>query len=309
MALRVVFLGTPDMAVPTLRALAAAGHDIPCVYTQPARPKGRGHREQPSPVARVAVELGVPVRTPASLKPKEVEEEFARTAANVGVVVAYGLILPPAILRAPRLGCVNLHASLLPRWRGAAPIVHAVLAGDRRHGFSVMQMDEGLDTGPVLYAEEVEAGPRPTAEALHDAIAERGAAAMLRVLDELAAGMLHPAPQPADGVTYAHKIKPEDARLDWTRPQVELDRVVRALSPRPGAWFEAGGERVRVLVAEPAAGSGAPGTVLDDALTVACGEGALRILKVQRAGKRPMPAAEWLRGFAMPKGTLLVGGG
>jgi methionyl-tRNA formyltransferase len=307
MALRVVFLGTPEIAVPTLRALAVAGHEVPCVYTQPPRPAGRGHREQSSPVARSAVGLGVPVRTPASLKPKEVQEEFARLNADVGVVVAYGQILPPAILRAPRLGCVNLHASLLPRWRGAAPIVHAVLAGDRRHGFSVMQMDENLDTGPVLYEEEVDSGPRPTAGILHDAIADRGAAAMVRVLDDLADGILRPKPQPTDGATYAHKITPEDARLDWTRTSAELDRTVRALSPRPGAWFESGGERVRVLAAEPAAGSGEPGTVLDHALTVACGDGALRILKVQRAGKRPMLAAEWLRGFAMPKGKQLGG--
>lgn len=307
MALRVVFLGTPEIAVPTLRALAVAGHEVPCVYTQPLRPAGRGHREQSSPVARSAADLGVPVRTPASLKPKEVQEEFARLNADVGVVVAYGQILPSAILRAPRLGCVNLHASLLPRWRGAAPIVHAVLAGDRRHGFSVMQMDENLDTGPVLYEEEVDSGPRPTAGMLNDAIADRGAAAMVRVLDDLADGILRPKPQPTDGATYAHKITPEDGRLDWTRTSAELDRTVRALSPRPGAWFESGGERVRVLAAEPAAGSGEPGTVLDHALTVACGDGALRILKVQRAGKRPMLAAEWLRGFAMPKGTQLGG--
>lgn len=306
MPLRVVFLGTPKFAVPSLRALAAAGHDIPAVYTQPPRPAGRGHHERKSPVHEAAEDLGLTVRTPLRLRGEAEQRAFAGLHSDVGAVAAYGLLLPPSVLSAPRLGCINLHASLLPRWRGAAPIPHAILAGDRTHGFTLMQVDEGLDTGPILFQQTVDVGGRPTAGALHDAIANEGAQALVAALDDLSAGRLAPRPQPNEGVTMAPKIAPEDGRLDWARDAVELDRRVRAFAPHPGAWLMAGGERLRVLEAEAVGETGAPGTVLA-ALTVACGTGALRIKRVQRPAKRPMEADEFLRGFALPPGTVLDG--
>jgi methionyl-tRNA formyltransferase len=302
--MRIVFLGTPEFAVPTLRALLSAGHSVVCAYTQPPRPAGRGQRELKSPVMTAAEANGIPVRTPRSLKDPAAQAEFGGLGADVGVVVAYGMILPPAILAAPKFGCLNLHASLLPRWRGAAPIQRAVLAGDERFGASVMQMDAGLDTGPVLLEDEVAVGPRPTAGVVHDALADRGAALMVEALAGL--GTLEPKPQPADGVTYAKKITNEETVIDWRKSAVEIDRQVRAFAPVPGAWFRVGDTRIRLLEAEvePTA-SGAPGTVLDAVPIVATGAGGLRLLHVQREGKKPMTASELLRGFALPPGTQL----
>jgi methionyl-tRNA formyltransferase len=306
-ALRIVFMGTPAIAVPTLAALIAAGHSILCVYTQPPRPAGRGHRPQPSDVQRFAETHGFEVRAPASLKDAAEQRAFSTLGADVGVVAAYGLILPKAVLAAPRLGCLNVHASLLPRWRGAAPIQRAILAGDEETGVTIMQMDEGLDTGPMLRSDKVPIGPETTAESLHDALAALGARLMVETLDGLSAGRIVPVPQPADGATYAKKLAREEGRLDWRESAASLDRKVRALNPWPGTWFEHAGERIRVLAAAPAAGraGAAPGTVLDDAATVACGEGALRLTRLQRAGKGPSDAAAFLRGFAIPAGTLL----
>ena len=306
--MRVVFLGTPDFAVPTLRAIAHAGHQILCAYTQPPRPAGRGQRELQSPVMSAAEASAIPARTPKSLKDVATQAAFAALSADVGVVVAYGMILPPAILAAPGFGCLNLHASLLPRWRGAAPIQRAVLAGDERFGASVMQMDAGLDTGPVLLEAEVADGPRPTAGDVHDALAERGAALMVEALAGLAAGTLTPKPQPAEGVTYAKKIINEETVIDWRHSAVEIDRQVRAFAPVPGAWFRVGETRIRLLEAEVEPGArGTPGTVLDGVPIVATGAGGLRLLQVQREGKKPMTAAELLRGFALPPGTPLTG--
>lgn len=303
--LTVVFLGTPDFAVPTLRAVHAAGHRVVCAYTQPARPAGRGHSLRPSPVEFAAHQLGIPVRTPVNLKDPADQQQFAGLGADIGVVVAYGLILPPPVLAAPRLGCVNLHASLLPRWRGAAPIARAVMAGDTEFGITVMQMDAGLDTGPMLLAAGAKVSPRPTAGEVHDALAELGAKLMVDALAQLAAGTLLPVPQPELGATYAKKITNAETHIDWHQSAAEVDRMVRGLTPFPGAFGEANGSRIRVLEAEQVAGSGTPGIVLDEHLTVACGTGALRLVRVQREGKKPMTAAELLRGFALPPGTII----
>lgn len=304
--LRVIFMGTPDFAVPTLRALAAEGFAVVAAYTQPPRPAGRGQRETESPVARAAAGYGIPIRTPKSLKDAAEQESFRALGADIGVVVAYGMLLPQAILDAPRLGCVNLHASLLPRWRGAAPIQRAVLAGDERFGATVMQMDAGLDTGPILLEDEVAVGPRPTAGMVHDALADRGAALMVQALRGLAAGTLTPRPQPPVGATYAKKITNDEARIDWTRPAAEIDAKVRGFAPAPGAFFEVEGKRVRVLEADVVADAhGEPGTVLDARPVVACGNGGVRLIRVQREGKKPMTALELLRGFSLPPGTRL----
>ena len=305
MTLRLAFMGTPDFAVPILEALRAAGHEIAAVYTQPPRPAGRGHQPQPSPVARAAAAAGIPVRTPARLDAAEVEA-FRALVLDAAVVAAYGLILPPTVLGAPRLGCINVHASLLPRWRGAAPIQRALLAGDSETGVTIMQMDAGLDTGPMLLKEAVPIGPKATAQELHDRLAALGASLVVRALAGLAAGTLAALQQPAEGVTYAKKLAREEGRLDWRKTAAELERAVRALNPAPGVWLEHGGERIKVLAAEiVAAASGAPGTVLDAALTVACGSGALRLTRLQRPGRAPMEADALLRGFAIPAGTRL----
>jgi len=302
--LRLAFLGTPDVAARILRTLAASPHRIAAVYSQPARPAGRGHKEAPAPVARVAAELGLPLFTPARLGPDEASA-FAALALDAAIVAAYGLILPKAMVEAPRLGSLNVHASLLPRWRGAAPIERAILAGDAETGVTIMRMDEGLDTGAIVLAEKIPLGPRTTAPELYDRVAERGAALVLEALDGLASGRLVPRPQPRDGATYAKKIGREEGRLDWRRPADELERQVRALGTAPGTWFEAG-ERIKVLAAETLAASGAaPGTILDDNLAIQCGEGAFRPLVLQRAGRAPLDLAVFLRGFALPKGTLL----
>jgi len=303
--LRVAFMGTPDFAVPTLKALAAARHEIAAVYSQPPRPAGRGQRDRPSPVQAYAETQGWPVHTPKSLRTPEAQRDFAALDLDVAVVVAYGLILPQAILDAPRLGCVNVHASLLPRWRGAAPIQRAILAGDAETGVTIMQMEAGLDTGPMLLRQAL-AIDRRNAQDLHDRLAELGAAMIDQALQGLAAGALSATPQPAEGVTYADKIDKAEGRLDWREAAEALERRVRAFTPWPGAFFEMpGGERVKVLAAEPVAGTGRPGAVLDDQGRIACGTGALRLVTVQRAGRAPMAVDAFLRGFALPAGTLL----
>ena len=306
MTLRVAFMGTPDFAVPTLRGLAAAGHVIACVYTQPPRPAGRGHKEKLSPVHAAAKLLGLDVRTPESLADPAVQQEFSNLDLDAAVVAAYGKILPPAFLSAPRLGCINLHGSLLPRWRGAAPIARAILAGDDRFGITIMQMDEGMDTGPILLQQEIPAGARPTAGELHDAFAARGAELTIAALDGLADGSVRPTPQPERGVTMAPKLEKEIGRIDWRRPAIELDRLVRGLAPAPGAWFEHDGRRIKVLAAAPTeGGGGAPGQVLDGALAIACGTGALRLGLLQREGRKAMAAPEFLRGTPIAAGSLL----
>jgi methionyl-tRNA formyltransferase len=305
--LRVAFMGTPAFAVPVLRALIERRYDLAAVYTQPPRPAGRGHAVRPTPVQVQAVAAGIAVRTPATLAVPGEQQAFRELGLDAAVVAAYGLILPPAVLAAPRLGCLNVHASLLPRWRGAAPIQRAILAGDERTGVTIMQMDEGLDTGALLLAEATPIGPDEDAGALHDRLAAIGARLVVDALDALAEGRLRPRPQPEAGATYARKIGRDEARLDWRRPAAELARRVRAFAPAPGAHFDHGGERIRVLAAEPVAGerSGAPGTVLDDGLLVACGEGGLRLTRLQRPGRSVMAAAEFLRGFPLRAGTAL----
>jgi methionyl-tRNA formyltransferase len=303
--LRLAFMGTPDFAVPALHALLDAGHEVAAVYSQPPRPAGRGHRETPSPVHALAAARGLPVRTPTSLRDAAEQAFFAQLHLDAAVVVAYGLILPAAILGAPRLGCLNIHASLLPRWRGAAPIQRAILAGDSETGVSIMRMDEGLDTGPVLLREATPLGPRATATELHDRLAALGSRMIVEALQGLAAGTLTAMPQPGEGITYAAKLTREEGRLDWSRPAAVLERQVRAFTPWPGAWFTHASERIKVLAAEPMTGSGRPGQVLDGAFTVACGEGALRLTRLQRAGKAPLDADAFLRGFALPPGIVL----
>jgi methionyl-tRNA formyltransferase len=303
--MRVVFMGTPAFAATALAAIADAGHDVACAYSQPPRPAGRGHRETRSDVHELAAARGIPVRTPARLRDPAEHAAFAALDADIAVVAAYGLILPRPVLDAPRHGCINIHASLLPRWRGAAPIQRAILAGDRETGVCIMRMEEGLDTGPVLLRAAMPIGDEATAGTLHDALAALGARLVVEALRGVAAGTLRAEPQPEAGVTYASKIAKEEARLGWTRPATELARAVRGFNPFPGAFFELGGERIRVLAARAEPGRGEPGTALDDALLVACGEGALRALVVQRAGRAAMDAADFLRGRAVPAGTRL----
>jgi methionyl-tRNA formyltransferase len=304
--LRLAFMGTPEFARTGLAALIAAGHDIACVYSQPPRPAGRGQRPRPSPVQALAEERGLPVRTPVNLREAAEQAHFAGLGLDAAVVAAYGLILPPAILEAPRRGCLNIHASLLPRWRGAAPIQRAILAGDHETGITIMQMDEGLDTGPMLLAERLPISPSDTGGSLHDRLAALGARLIVAALEQLAAGRLVPTPQPASGATYAAKLRREDGRLDWREPAGDLARRVRALTPRPGAWCELVGERIKILAAEAVGAEGPPGRVLDDQFTIACGAGGLRLLTVQRPGKAPLGAAEFLRGFKLISGTELA---
>lgn len=301
--MRVIFMGTPDFSVPVLDALVAAGHDIAAVYCQPPRPAGRGKKERPSPVQRRAEALGLRVRHPVSLKPREVQAEFAALGADVAVVVAYGLILPQAILDAPRRGCLNIHASLLPRWRGAAPIQRAIMAGDRETGICIMQMEAGLDTGPVLLCRATPIGAEETAGELHDRLSAMGAELIVEALARL--DDLTPVPQPEEGVTYAARIDKVEARLDWTRPAIEVDRLIRGLSPFPGAWTMIGGERVKILGARLEAGEGAPGEVLDARLKVACGAGAVRLTRLQRAGRSVQDADSFLRGWPVAPGVRL----
>ncbi len=304
--MRLAFLGTPEFGLPALEALLDAGHEVVRAYAQPPRPAGRGQRLRPSPVQAFAEARGIPVATPASLRDAALQSEFAALDLDAAVTAAYGLLLPPAVLAAPRFGCLNLHASLLPRWRGAAPIQHAILAGDRETGISVMVMDEGLDTGPVLLVRRTPIGPETTGGALHDRLAQIAGEAAAAALEGLAEGTLKPVPQPEDGVTWATKIAREDSRLDWTCPAAELERRVRAFAPRPGARFSFRGESIRVGAAAVEAGGGPPGRVLDDGAAIACGEGALRLLRLQRPGRSAMEAAAFLRGFPLPAGTDLL---
>ncbi|HZT51924.1 MAG TPA: methionyl-tRNA formyltransferase [Stellaceae bacterium] len=306
MPLRLAFLGTPAFAARILAALLASPHQVAAVYCQPPRPAGRGHRQTPSAVQRAAEAAGFAPRMPERLGETEAAA-FAALGLDTAVVASYGLILPRAMIEAPRFGCLNVHASLLPRWRGAAPIERAILAGDAATGVTIMRMDEGLDTGPILLAETIPIAPRTTAAELYDGIAERGAALLLAALDGLEAGRLAPRPQPAEGATYAKKLARDEGRLDWRGDAAALERAVRALNPAPGTWFEWRGERIRVLAAAlaPDGRDAAPGTVLDDALAVACGTGALRLLVLQRPGRAPVDAAAFLRGFPLPRGTVL----
>ena len=295
-------MGSPDFAVPTLDALVEAGHEVVAVYTQPPRPAGRGKGERPTPVEIRARELGIEVRSPKSLRGEAEQREFAELDADVAVVAAYGLILPQAILDAPLLGCLNVHGSLLPRWRGAAPVQRAIMAGDEATGITIMQMEAGLDTGPMLLKRALEIEDSNAAQ-LTDKLAKLGAAMMVEVLGDLP--RYEPIPQPEEGITYAAKISKDETRIDWSRPAAELVRHVQGLAPFPGAWFEVGGERIKLLAAVEASGSCRPGEVLDEQLTVGCGQGSIRPTLVQRAGKAPMSADELLRGFAIPKGTVL----
>ena len=308
MPLRLIFMGTPDFAVPTLSALSGAGHEIAAVYTRAAKPGGRrGLELQPTPVEREARRLGLDVRTPKTLRDAAAQAEFAALNADVAVVVAYGLILPKPVLDAPRLGCFNVHASLLPRWRGAAPINRAIMAGDAESGVTIMRMDEGLDTGAMALAERAVIAPDMTAGELHDRLAPLGADLMLRALAALQRGSLTLTPQPEEGVTYAEKIAKDETRIDWTKPAHAVHDHIRGLSPYPGAWFELGGVRIKALRSTRAGGSGPPGSVLDERLTIACGYGgAVRLVQVQRAGKQPMLAEEFLRGTPVPVGEQIA---
>jgi methionyl-tRNA formyltransferase len=307
--MRIAFLGTPDFAVQALAELVAAGHEIPAVYSQPPAPRGRGQAVKPSPVQAFAEGLGLPVRTPASMRDPTEIAAFAALALDAAAVVAYGQILPKAVLEAPRLGCFNVHASLLPRWRGAAPIQRAIMAGDAVTGVQVMRMTEGLDEGPVLLSETVPIEYDETAATLHDKLALAGAALLPRALAALERGAADARPQATTGVTYARKVKPEEARIDWTRPGPEVDRHIRGLSPFPGAWFEIPGDRgpvrIKALMSRVSPAAGKPGEVLDGRLLVACGEGAVRLLSVQREGKGAQDAEAFLRGFPLRPGTVL----
>lgn len=295
-------MGSPDFAVPTLDALVEAGHEVVAAYTQPPRPAGRGKTERPTAVEDRAGELGIEVRSPKSLRGEAEQEAFAELEADVAVVAAYGLILPQAILDAPRHGCLNVHASLLPRWRGAAPVQRAIMAGDLETGVTIMQMEAGLDTGPMLLKRIVAINDKNAAE-LTEELAKLGAAAIVEVLAELPA--YPPVQQPDKGATYAPKIRKEEARIDWTHTAAEVVRRVQGFAPLPGAWFEYQGERIKLLAAYAAAEAGKPGEVLDERLTVACASGALRPTLVQRAGKGAMSPEEMLRGFKIPEGTIL----
>ena len=307
--MRIAFLGTPDFAVTALAALVDSGHEIACVYSQPPAPRGRGQALKPSPVHAYAEERGIPVRTPASMRDPAEIEAFAALSLDAGVVVAFGQILPGAVLDAPRLGCFNLHASLLPRWRGAAPIQRAIMAGDAVTGVEVMQMTEGLDEGPVLASQTVRIDGLETAGSLHDRLAEVGAGLLAKAMAAVERGEAVATPQAEEGATYAKKIRPKEARIAWAKPAAEVDRKIRGLSPFPGAWFELptekGPVRVKALLSRLEDGAGAPGQVLDAGLLVACGEGAVRLLRVQREGKGPQDAEVFLRGLPVGAGTEL----
>jgi methionyl-tRNA formyltransferase len=306
---RLAFLGTPDFAVPTLAALIDVGHEIACVYSQPPAPRGRGQALRSSPVQAFAEAHGLPVRTPVSMKSPEEVAVFAALNLDAAVVVAFGQILTEDILQAPRLGCYNLHGSLLPRWRGAAPIQRAIMAGDAVTGVQVMRMTAGLDEGPVLASFSSRIDTLDTAGSLHDRLAPAGAALMVQAIDEVARGVAQPVPQPEEGAVYARKIKPAEARIRWERPAARTDRQIRGLSPFPGAWFlapsERGPVRVKALLSRVEEGEGEPGEVLDDALLIATGDGAVRILRAQREGRAPQDAETFLRGFPLRRGQRL----
>jgi methionyl-tRNA formyltransferase len=307
--LDLVFMGTPAFAATILEGLISAGHRLLAVYTQPPRPAGRGHRLQPSPVQLLAERHGIVVRCPAGLRDRETQAGFAALGAEAAVVAAYGLILPQVMLTAPRLGCLNVHASLLPRWRGAAPIQRALLAGDQETGITIMQMEKGLDSGPILMQQPLSISLAATTAGLTEDLAQLGGRLIVAALDRLAGGTLVPArPQPQEGVTYAPKISREEGVLDWRRPAAELERRVRALDPWPGAYFEHDGASIRVLAAATVADTPGdpPGTVLDDRLAIACGSGVLRLLRLQRPGRAKLDASEFLRGYPIPPGKILL---
>ncbi len=306
MTLRLAFMGSPTFALPTLEALIAAGHDVACVYSQPPRPAGRGKRERPTPVHAFAAARGIEVRTPKSLKKPEEQAAFAALNLDIAIVVAYGLILPKAVLDAPKHGALNLHGSLLPRWRGAAPIQRAIMAGDRVTGVQVMRMDEGLDTGPILSSIETPIDFEDNSSTLHDRLSHLGSGLMRETLEKLERGEARETPQASEGVTYAHKITPAETRIDWAKPAREIDFMIRGLAPAPGAWFELDGARVKALHSRLGQGAGAPGEALDDELLIACGEGAVRLLTVQREGRGPLAAEAFLRGQPAPAGARLA---
>jgi methionyl-tRNA formyltransferase len=305
MSLRLAFMGSPTFALPALEALLNAGHDVACVYSQPPRPAGRGKQERQTPVHAFAAARGIEVRTPKSLKQAEEQEAFAALKLDAAIVVAYGLILPKPILDAPRLGAFNLHGSLLPRWRGAAPIQRAIMAGDRATGVQVMRMEEGLDTGPVLATAETPIDAEDNTSTLYDRLAGLGAGLLIDTLDKLERGEARETPQGEEGVTYAHKITPAEARIDWSRSAREVDCMIRGLAPHPGAWFELDGARIKVLHSRLGMGDGAPGEALDDELLIACGSGAVRLLTVQREGRALLAAEAYLRGAPVSAGTRL----
>ncbi len=306
--LRLIFMGTPDFAVPALHALRAAGHEIKTVYCQPPKPAGRGHEIQKTPIHRAAEEMGLEVRTPKTLRDEAEQSHIKSLAPDAIIVAAYGLILPQAVLDIPRLGCFNIHGSLLPRWRGAAPIHRSLLAGDSETGITIMRMEAGLDTGPMLLKDSIPITSASTASSLHDALAEMGARLIVQALDLAAQGRLPETKQPEEGVTYAAKLTREDGAIDWTLPAAEIERQVRALNPWPGAFFKLGEETIKVLKAEPAPQNAAspPASLLDEDFTVACGAGALRLTLVQRAGKKPIDGASFLRGARLAKGERLA---
>jgi methionyl-tRNA formyltransferase len=307
--MKLAFLGTSEFAVPALKALVEAGHDVVAVYTRAPKPAGRGQQERRTPVHALALSLGLAVRTPKGLRSEDEAAAFKALDLDAAVVVSYGHILPKAFLDAPVLGCINIHGSLLPRWRGAAPIHRAILAGDAETGVTIMRMDEGLDTGPMLLAERTPISAADSAESVHDRLAELGGRLIVSTLDALVAKTIEPVPQPDDGVTYAHKLGKEEGALDWRRPAAELERKVRAFHPWPGTWFDVEGERIKVLGAALALAAGAPGTVSigrDGFPIIACGVGGLKLLKLQRAGKSAQTADAFLRGFALAAGTVLA---
>ncbi len=302
--MRIIFMGTPDFSVPVLEALVDAGHEIAAVYCQPPRPAGRGKKDRPTPVHARADALSLDVRHPVSLRSPEEQTAFAALNAQVAVVVAYGLILPQTILDAPEHGCLNIHASLLPRWRGAAPIHRAIMSGDSETGVCIMKMEAGLDTGPVLLRSQTPIRAEETTAQLHDRLSEMGAALIVDALGKLAD--LTPEPQPENGVTYATKIDKSEAKVDWARPAIEIDRQIRGLSPFPGAWTEIDGERVKLLASRLSEGQGPPGQVLDESLRIACGDGAIELLRLQRAGKGAQDKESFLRGWPIRAGTRLT---
>lgn len=303
--MRVVFMGTPDFAAAALARIREK-HNVIAVYTQPPRPAGRGQQDRPSATQLFAEKHGIPVHAPKSLKKEDAQTTFKALGADIAVVAAYGLILPQAVLDAPRLGCINIHASLLPRWRGAAPIQRAIMAGDAESGVTIMQMDTGLDTGPMLLKRATPITASTTAGVLHDTLAQIGGDLVLEALAGLEGGTLRPTPQPAEGVVMAAKIDKTEAHIDWNRPAGDVLRHIHGLSPFPGAWFAHGNERIKVLKVELAHGGGVPGTAADDRLAINCAGGAVRLVSVQRAGKAPMAADAFLRGYALPKGSVLA---
>lgn len=306
-ALRIIFMGTPDFSVPVLKSLIKAGHDIVCVYSQPPRPAGRGQKERLSPVHGFADAQGLQVRNPKSFNYHDCQAEFAALNADVAVVVAYGLILPKAVLDAPKLGCINIHASLLPRWRGAAPLQRAIQAGDKKSGVTIMQMDVGLDTGDVLSVRGIEFEADITASQLHDRLSAMGADLIVSTLDDLVLGKVTPTPQPEEGVTYASKLEKSEGRIDWSQSALTIDRLIRAFTPWPGVWFEHSGERFKVFAADvlDQSANDAPGTLVGDQLQVACGEGVVQITELQRPGKKRAAVADVLRGYPIAVGTCL----